>query len=85
MILMLWLYACMFILMLGAEVNKMVFDKWNIGKRHKDYVRQKKFKKMELKEMKKVSSGRKRWIRGYNAKDFFVKKSSALPKNFKKG
>ena len=60
MILMLWLYACMFILMLGAEVNKMVFDKWNIGKRHKEYVRQKKFKKMELKEMKKVSSGRKR-------------------------
>ena len=60
MILMLWLYACMFILMLGAEVNKLVFHKWNIGKRHKDYVLKKKQKKLELKEMKRVSSGRKR-------------------------
>ena len=60
MVLMLWLYAIMFIFMLGAEVNKLVFDKWNIGKRHKDYVRQKKFRKMELKEMKKISSGKRK-------------------------
>ena len=48
MLLMFWCYFCMFILMMGAEVNKMVFNRWNIGKIRKDYVRSKKQKKLEL-------------------------------------
>ncbi len=59
MLLMLWVYACMFILMLGAEVNKLVFDKWNIGKLHKDYVKRKKFRRLEIKNAKKACCGRK--------------------------
>lgn len=48
MILMLWIYFCMFILMLGAELNMAVFTRWNIGKRRKEYVQQKKRKKATL-------------------------------------
>ena len=48
MLLMLWCYFCMFILMMGAEVNKMVFNRWNIGKIRKDYVRNKKQRKLEM-------------------------------------
>ncbi|MBR6675880.1 MAG: YihY/virulence factor BrkB family protein [Clostridia bacterium] len=48
MLLMLWIYFCMFIFLLGAEVNKMVFYKWNIGKLHKEYVLRKKRRKATL-------------------------------------
>ena len=35
MILMLWVYSCMLILMIGAEINKVVFRKWGSRKRRK--------------------------------------------------
>lgn len=60
MLLMLWCYFCMFILMMGAEVNKMVFNKWNIGKIRKDYVRSKKQRKLELSQEKAKSVSGKR-------------------------
>ncbi len=62
MLLMLWIYSCMFILMLGAEVNMLVFNKWNIGKRHKDYVINKKRRKAALTRVRTYSTsfGRKK-------------------------
>ncbi|MBQ2730044.1 MAG: YihY/virulence factor BrkB family protein [Clostridia bacterium] len=62
MLLMLWIYCCMFILMLGAEVNKTVFNKWNIGKLHSDYVIKKKRRKKALSRVRTYSTsfGRKK-------------------------
>lgn len=62
MLLMLWIYSCMFILMLGAEVNKLVFIRWNIGKRHKEYVIRKKRRKSTLTRVRTYSTsfGRKK-------------------------
>jgi len=62
MLLMMWIYFCMFILMLGAEVNKIVFYKWNIGKLHKDYVIRKRQRKVALSRVRTYSTsfGRKK-------------------------
>ncbi len=62
MLLMMWIYFCMFILMLGAEVNKTVFHKWNIGKLHKERVQQKKRRKSTLERVRTYSTsfGRKK-------------------------
>ncbi len=62
MFLMMWIYFCMFILMLGAEVNKVVFHKWNIVQLHKDRIEEKKRKKAALARVRtySVSFGRKK-------------------------
>ncbi|MBQ8915257.1 MAG: YihY/virulence factor BrkB family protein [Clostridia bacterium] len=48
MLFMLWIYFCMFILMLGAEMNMAVFMRWDIGGRRKRYLQQKKRRKETL-------------------------------------
>jgi len=62
MLLMLWIYFCMFIFLLGAEINKMVFNKWNIGKVYKDHVIRKKRRKEALSRVRAATAefGRKK-------------------------
>ncbi|MBE6714214.1 MAG: YihY/virulence factor BrkB family protein [Ruminococcaceae bacterium] len=45
MLLMLWMYFVMFIFMLGAEINKYVFNKWDIGKHLRERAERKRQKK----------------------------------------
>ena len=62
MLLLLWIYSCMFILMLGAEVNKIIFVKWNIERIHDEYLKKKKERKAALSVVRtySVSFGRKK-------------------------
>ena len=56
MFLMMWIYFCMFTLMLGAEINKSVFHRWNIVKLHKDRVERKKRRKVALERVRIYSA-----------------------------
>ena len=62
MLLMLWVYFCMLILMTGAEINKIIFIKYNIEKKHDEYVIKKKRRKKALSRVRTYSSsfGRKK-------------------------
>lgn len=62
MLLMMWIYFCMFTLLLGAEINKSVFRRWNIDKLRRDRIEMKKRRKQALERVRScsVSFGRKK-------------------------
>ncbi len=59
MLLMLWAYFCMFIFLLGAEVNKYVFNRWNIAKMRKKHKNIKRYKKIIKKQIKAKKRSKK--------------------------